>query len=178
MNKYSVHIYFDFYFVSFLYSPFLFSPPNILIQIRVAPQRPLLLRCAVRVEVVELATGEPLGAGPLAVCFLDGSLDLHFGLPLLYPQYRHAPLAPQSWSRRLDFALRRRWRWRGLGAAYTMRILKFQPAFFTLAQSQSEGTRRRRTSLDVCTSKLGQGRDPVDFQPARGRGISTTGPTA
>ena len=35
----------------------------------------MLLRRAVRVEVVELAAGENLAVGPLAVCFLDGSLD-------------------------------------------------------------------------------------------------------
>jgi hypothetical protein len=46
-----------------------------LIRIRGAPLLALLLRRAVLVEVVELAAGEYSVVGPLAVCFLGGSLD-------------------------------------------------------------------------------------------------------
>ena len=77
----------------------LLPPPNTRravapLRIRVAPLLALLLRRAVRVEVVELATREQLGAGPLAVRFLNGSLDaLSFGE--IAPLNRHAPLALQ-----------------------------------------------------------------------------------
>ena len=42
----------------------------------VAPRRALLLRCAVGVEVVELAAGENKGVAPLAVYFRPGSLNI------------------------------------------------------------------------------------------------------
>jgi len=68
---------------------------------RCAPLLALLLRRAVRVEVVELAARERLGARPLAVRFLNGSLDaLSFGE--IIPLNRQVPLAPQNWSRRPD----------------------------------------------------------------------------
>ena len=56
---------------------------------------PLLLRRAVRVEVVEVAAGEHFGVDPLAVRFLNGPLDaLSFGE--INRLNRQAPLAPQS----------------------------------------------------------------------------------
>ena len=49
--------------------------PNLLIRICDALFCVLLLRRAILVEVVELAAGEHVAVGPLAVCFLKGPLS-------------------------------------------------------------------------------------------------------
>ena len=64
---------------------FVVHQPVFLMQISAAPRRALLLRRAVRVEVVELAAGEHLGVGPLAVFILRGSLDTPSNMPAGLP---------------------------------------------------------------------------------------------